>query len=168
MHVQATTTLNAQGLRIGMAVSRYHAEITESMANAARLVFLDAGGREDDLLVVPAAGSFELTALCRCLAMLDSKLPQRSLDAVVALGCLITGQTAHDLHIAQSVTQGLTAITVQTGMPVAFGVLTCASLELARARSVEARPELNKGAEAMRAAIETVQGIRWIESGGRR
>ena len=161
MHAPPTTTLNAKGLRIAIAVSRYHHEITDSMLAAAKKAFADAGGDEDQLTVVPAAGSFELTAICRSLSA-------RHFEAVVALGCLITGETAHDLHIAQSVTQGLTAITVQTGMPIAFGVLNCHNLDLARARSIEAAPDMNKGAEAMRAAIETATTIRWLHEEGRR
>jgi len=161
MHAPPTTTLNAKGLRIAIAVSRYHHEITDSMLTAAKKAFADSGGDEDQLTVIPAPGSFELTAICR-------KLSTRNFDAILALGCLITGQTSHDQHIAQSVTQGLTAITVQTGMPIAFGVLTCQNLDLARARSIEAAPDMNKGAEAMRAAIETASTIRWLHDEGRR
>jgi len=161
MHVLPTTTLNATGMRIAIAVSRYHRDITDSLLAAARQTFLDSGGSEEHLTVVPTSGSFELTAICRHLA-------KRNFHALVALGCLITGQTAHDLHIAQSVTQGLTGITVQTGMPIAFGVLTCPNLELARARSIDAAPAANKGAEAMRAAIETAGSIRWLDAEGPR
>ena len=81
-------------------------------------------------------------------------------DAVVALGCIISGETDHDRHIASAVATGLTMITVDTSVPVAFGVLTCRTLEQALARAGGDRG--NKGAEAMAAAIETARTLRGL------
>lgn len=150
---------SAAGLRIGMAVSRYHERITTALREAAERAFLDAGGSRQDLHVEPAPGAFELTAVCRALAA------RGDLDAVVAVGCIIAGETRHDRYLAAAVAHGLTGITVQTGVPVCFGVLTCDSLAQARARAGGAKG--NKGAEAMAAAIETaltVRGLRAVAS----
>src|SRR5262249_14479307 len=147
MKARSKSSPDATGLRIGIAVSGYHRKITGALCEGAIQAFRDAGGRERDLLIVPAAGAFELTAVCRALAH------RGDLDAVVALGCIIAGQTRHDRYLAAAVAAGLTAITVETGVPVAFGVLTCDSLRQARQRA--GGKHGNKGAEAMAAAIET-------------
>ena len=151
MYTELKPSASAEGLRVGVAVSRYHAQITDAMRDAAIEQFTSAGGGGENLRVVPAPGAFELTAICRALAAGDD------LDAIVALGCVISGQTTHDRYIASAVAHGLTSVTVQTGVPVTFGVLTCQSMEQARAR---AGPKSNKGAEAMAAAIETAQAVK--------
>ena len=145
-----TPAPGAAGLRIGIAVSRYHAEITDALRLGAVRQFTDAGGEADQLEIVPVPGAFELTAVCRALA-------DRHLDAIVAIGCVITGETTHDKHIASAVCHGLTSVTVQTGIPIALGVLTCATMEQARARAGGAKG--NKGAEAMAAAIRMARII---------
>jgi len=157
-------TTDARGLRMAIVTSQYHAEVTQAMETAAVQAFLDAGGRRDDLDLLAVPGTFELTAVCRALAMpANDALPP---DAIIALGCVITGETTHDQYIAQSVTHGLTQIIVQSGVPIAFGVLTCQTMAQARARAADrsvkpgaAPAEGNKGAEAMAAAIVTARTI---------
>lgn len=153
MHQGPQLRADAGGLRIGVAVSRYHGEVTGAMRRAAEEAFSAAGGSAQNLLVIEAPGAFELTAVCRALA-------DNGLDAVVALGCVIAGETRHDRHLADAVAQGLTAITVRTGVPVAFGVLTCENLEQAKARS--GGDKGNKGAEAMQAAIAAARAVQAI------
>jgi 6,7-dimethyl-8-ribityllumazine synthase len=143
---------DATGLRIGLAVSRYHDRITDALYKAAVDRFRRAGGADADLRVVQTPGAFELTAVCRAFAA------DGNIDAVVALGCVISGETDHDRYIASAVATGLTMITVETGVPVAFGLLTCATLEQAEARA--GGDHGNKGDEAMLAAIETARVIR--------
>lgn len=155
MHKQSQPETSAAGLRIAVVVSRYHDRITDALCTAAIDCFRSAGGAEKLLEVVRAAGTFELTALCRALAN------RGDLDAVVALGCIISGETPHDRYIASAVASGLTMITVQTGVPVAFGVLTCGTFEQALARA--GGDHGNKGAEAMAAAIDTSQTIRALD-----
>jgi 6,7-dimethyl-8-ribityllumazine synthase len=145
---------SARDRRICIVVSRYHEVITAAMEQAAIDRFTDAGGDESNLQIISVAGSFELTAVCRAVAH-----HQRP-DAIVAIGCIITGETTHDQHIAASVTRGLTDITVQTGVPIAFGVLTCQTLEQARARAGGSVG--NKGSDVMAAAIETAETIRTL------
>jgi 6,7-dimethyl-8-ribityllumazine synthase len=155
MHTESATTHSARGLRIGMAVSRYHAPITSAMREGALAAFLHAGGARDDLLVIDSPGAFELVALCTALAR------RGDFDAVVAIGCIIAGETRHDRYIGNAVASGLAHIAVHTGVPVALGVLTCKNLEQARERAGGGKG--NKGAEAMIAAIEAAQAIRTIE-----
>lgn len=145
MYTDLDASSSAAGLRIGVAVSRYHAGITEALRDGAVTRFTEAGGDPDDLEIVTVPGAFELPAACRALA-------DRPLDAVVALGCVIAGETDHDRHIASAVCHGLAAITTSTGVPITLGVLTCRTMEQARARA--GGDKGNKGAEAMAAAIE--------------
>ncbi len=152
MHRELKPTTSAQGLRIGLVVSRYHAPITDALRDGAVDCYTRAGGSPDDLVLVNAPGTFEVTALCAALA------ERGDLDAVVAVGCVISGQTTHDQYLCQAVSHGLTEVTLRTGVPVSFGVLTCQSLEQAEARAGGDRG--NKGAEAMAAAIDTARTIR--------
>lgn len=87
-------------------------------------------------------------------------LDDGAVDAVVALGCVITGETTHDQHIAHAVSDALMRLSVSFGTPVAFGVLTCQSIEQARQRAGGSRG--NKGAEAMMAAIDAASTIHAI------
>ncbi len=159
MHTDSNSHASAEGLRIGVAVSRYHEEITSALRDGAVRRFTEAAGAPDDLEIVPAPGAYELVAICRALAR------RGDLDALVALGCVISGETEHDRYIAQAVAGGLAMITVETGVPIAFGVLTCRTPEQAAARAGGKRG--NKGAEAMAAAIETARTVRALGRGSR-
>jgi 6,7-dimethyl-8-ribityllumazine synthase len=149
---ESSAAPDATSLRVGLVVSEYHAAITGAMADAARAIFLDAGGLDDDLITVPAAGSFELIALANGLAR------RPDIDAVVTIGCIIAGETTHDQYLAHAVAHGLAQITVATSIPVAFGVLTCQNLDQAKARAGGAVG--NKGEEVMIAAIRTAVELR--------
>ena len=159
MHNESPAQPDALGLKIGIAVSRYHPEITNQLLEGAKRVYLANGGQEQGLIVVQTPGAYELTAVCRTMAEIGT------FDAAVALGCVITGETNHDQYINQGVVQGLTSITCATGMPVGFGVLTCQTLEQARARAGGTIG--NKGEETMSATIETVNSLRklWEQEG---
>lgn len=145
---------SAHGMRIAVVVSRYHTDITNAMCDGAKAAFLSAGGSGDCIEVIDAPGSFELIALCRAAA------DRGDVDGVVALGCILTGDTTHDQYIAHAVAGGISSIIVQTGVPVAFGVLTCQSMEQARSRAGGRHG--NKGEESMSAIIATVTAVRQI------
>lgn len=87
-------------------------------------------------------------------------LDEGEVDALVALGCIITGETTHDQYIAHAVSDGLMRLSVSYGTPVALGVLTCQTLEQARQRAGGSRG--NKGAEAMTAALDAASTIHAI------
>jgi 6,7-dimethyl-8-ribityllumazine synthase len=165
MHDNHAANLDASSLRIGVVVSRYHPEITDALLSGAIDAFTHAGGDEGHLRVIDAPGTWELTAIARAMALLETRTGKPGVDAIVALGCVLTGETTHDQYIAQSVTQGLTAVTIQTGVPVAFGVLTCKTIEQALARSLFPVPDQgsNKGVEAMRAAIAAANTVRHLQ-----
>ena len=79
-------------------------------------------------------------------------------DAVVALGCVLTGETSHDRYISDAVAHGLMQVALRHSMPVTFGVLTCVTIEQARARAGGSKG--NKGGEAMDAAVDAALAIR--------
>lgn len=157
MKSERSSTHSAAGLRIALAVSRYHDHVTGALQQGAAETFQRAGGSAADLLVFDAPGAFELIALCHAIAVRDD------VDGIAALGCVITGETTHDQYICHAVSQGLARIIVQTGRPIAFGVLTCQTMEQAAARAGGAAG--NKGAEAMTALIATIHQLRAIRAG---
>ncbi len=141
-------------LRVAVVVSSYNPEITTRLQAGALDELARRLGRAQHAAVIPAPGSFELPVLCSAAAK-SSKF-----DAVVALGCIIKGETRHDQFIAAAIASELCAIGTRTGVPVAFGVLTTETDEQAEARAGGAMG--NKGVEAMTAAIETVLALRRI------
>ncbi|MFM2163793.1 MAG: 6,7-dimethyl-8-ribityllumazine synthase [Planctomycetota bacterium] len=151
MHTSVPLAASARGLRVGVAVSRYHEGVTGRLAEGALDAYRAAGGADSDLVVVDAPGSFELVPIAHALAS------RADLDAVVCIGCVLTGETTHDQYICQAVATGLGSISAQVGKPVAFGVLTCQNLAQAEARAGGAKG--NKGEEAMRAAIIAAQAV---------
>ncbi|HWB20951.1 MAG TPA: 6,7-dimethyl-8-ribityllumazine synthase [Phycisphaerales bacterium] len=155
---------DAESLRCAIVVSRYHSDITAALLAGAQEVFLARHGKEQNLLVVDSPGAFELTAICGTLARGEATFGKP--DVIVTLGCVLTGETTHDQHIAQSIRQGITSITVNTGVPIAFGVLTCQTMQQAKARAMPAHSSQgsNKGAETMEAAIEIAHTIKLLKS----
>jgi 6,7-dimethyl-8-ribityllumazine synthase len=155
MYDKDLTTLDASHLHIDLAVSTYHTEITDALSAGAEHCFVESGGQATQITSHIAPGSWELIGLCTALA--DPHRQNRP-DAIVAIGCIITGETTHDQYIAQGVTQGLTSIMVNTGIPIALGVLTCQTIEQAQQRAGGTAG--NKGREAMAAAIHLAGSIR--------
>lgn len=136
----------SEDLRFSVVVSRFNDEITSGLLLGARAAFEEAGIPPDRVQVHYVPGAFELPVAARWLAR------GGGCDAVVCLGCLIKGETLHFEYIAAAASQGLMSVSVETGVPVAFGLLTVTTDEQAVARS-SAGPG-NKGAEAAQAAIE--------------
>lgn len=143
--------------RVLIAISRYNASVTEAMLEGAIEAYTDRFGAGESLEIVGVPGAFELTAAARAAAA------SGRFDGVVALGCIIRGETPHDQYIAHAVAEGLTGVTVSSGMPVAFGVLTVKNGAQARARAGGKKG--NKGREAMGALLDTIEVVRVIETG---
>jgi 6,7-dimethyl-8-ribityllumazine synthase len=137
---------SAAGLRFALVVSSYHDEVTGRLERGAREALAAAGVQDAavDRLEVP--GAYELPFAARLAGV------SRKVDGVVCLGCLIKGETPHFDYIASAVSHGIMQASLDTGVPMAFGVLTTNSLEEAEAR-VQPGPG-NKGFEAALAAIE--------------
>jgi 6,7-dimethyl-8-ribityllumazine synthase len=126
---------------VGVVVSRFNGEISNRLLESA-LGALDAAGvAEERITVMPVPGAFELPIGAMALAK------TRRYSCVVALGCVIRGETAHFEYVAGEAASGLQLAGLETGVPVAFGVLTVETAEQAEAR-------VEKGAEAARAALE--------------
>jgi len=138
--------LNANGLRFGIVVSRFNEFITDRLLRSAYDGLLRSGAREKDIDILRVPGSFEIPAAARTLA------ETKKYDAIICLGCLIRGDTAHYDVIVNEVTRGIGQSAQETGVPHAFGVLTCENLEQAIDRA--GLKMGNKGFEAALAAIE--------------
>jgi len=159
MHTAVPLASDARGLRVGIATSRYHSDVTGRLLQGARNAFLQSGGVDNDLVLVDAPGSFELVSIAHALAS------RADIDAVVCLGCILTGETTHDRYICEAVANGLADITARTGKPVAFGVLTCQTHEQAMARAGGldgVKSKGNKGEEAMHAALIAAHAVQCI------
>lgn len=144
---------NARHLRVGVVAARWHEEVMNGLLGGALRALGEVGIDEPTVLRVP--GCFELPVVAKVLA-------GRGYDAVVALGVVIRGGTPHFDYICQGVTQGLTQVAVDTGVPVGFGVLTCDTEEQARARAGLPGSGEDKGYEAVTAAIATAGTLRNI------
>lgn len=136
---------------VAVVVSRYNASVTDALLEGALAAYAARGGRRDDVRVVPAPGSYELPALALAAARTGR------FAGVVALGCLIKGETSHDRHIAAAVASGLVQVTIATGVPATFGVLTVDTPAQAAARSGGSKG--NKGADAMHALLDVIAEV---------
>jgi 6,7-dimethyl-8-ribityllumazine synthase len=132
-------------------VSRYNTSITGVMLEGAIAEYERRGGAETELAVIEAPGTFELVSIANAAAR------SGLYGSVVCLGCVIRGETTHDEHIARAVAHGLAEISIATGLPVAFGVVTTMNIEQARSRA--GGDKGNKGADAMGAALDAAAAI---------
>lgn len=138
--------LSAAGLRFGIIVPRFNSFITERLFQSALDGLLRSGAKQKDIRIVRVPGAFEIPSAARALAK------TKKYDAVICLGCLLRGGTAHYDVIVNEVTRGIGQSAQETGVPHAFGVLTCDTLEQAIDRA--GLKMGNKGFEAALAAIE--------------
>src|SRR5262249_40991815 len=149
-------TLNAAGLRFGIVVSRFNSFITERLLQGALDALERGGAKNKDVDVVHVPGSFELPLACKKLAA-----PCRY-DALIAIGCVLRGETAHYDYVCSETARGLQLAQMDTGIPVMFCVLTCDTLEQAIDRA--GLKGGNKGFEAGLGAIEMAQLSRKLRS----
>jgi len=138
--------LNAAGLRFSIVVSRFNEFITDRLLRSTYDGLLRSGARENDIQIVRVPGAFEIPSAARTLA------ETKKYDAVICLGCLLRGDTAHYDVIVNEVARGIGQSEQETGVPHAFGVLTCDTLEQAIDRA--GLKMGNKGFEAALAAVE--------------
>jgi len=139
-------TVSAHGRKIAIVAARFNDLVVSSLLKGAQASWLEHGGAADDLLVVRVPGAFELPVVARKLAA------SGRYDAVVALGCVIRGDTPHFEYVAGECARGLQLASLESGVPIAFGVLTVNTLEQALERA--ATTAGNKGGEAMESALE--------------
>lgn len=141
--------LRAEGLRFGIVVSRFNSFITERLLSAAVDALERAGAGSKDVDVVHVPGSFELPLAAKKLAATGKY------DALIAIGCILRGETAHYDYVCSETARGLQLAQMDTGLPIIFCVLTCDTLEQAIDRA--GLKGGNKGFEAGLAAIEMAQ-----------
>ena len=137
---------DASKLKVGVVVSRFNEDITGGMLEGALATLRAWGVKEKNITVVHVPGSFELPY--GALQIIKKRKPH----AVIALGCIIKGDTDHDKYIAEAVSHGLMRLSLDGAIPVSFGVITTNNLEQAVVRSTG---KINKGPEAAVAALES-------------
>ena len=144
------------GTRRGVAIvaSRFNGEITNKLLESALGELDEAGVRREAITVMPVPGAFELPLAAMALAK------TRRFSCVVALGCVVRGETPHFDFIASEAASGLQLAALETGVPVAFGVLTVDVVEQAQAR-------ISKGAEAVRTALEMADAFAQLRASAR-
>lgn len=146
--------LDATGARFAIVVSRFNSLVTQELLAGALDTLRRLNADTDKIDVAWVPGSFELPVAVKAFA------ESGSYDAVIALGCIMKGQTTHDQHIAGEAAKGLGQVALATGVPIGFGVLTPDTLEQALDRA--GMKAGNKGAEAALAAAEMVSLFRTL------
>jgi len=145
------------GTRRGVAIvaSRFNGEVTNKLLESALEELDEAGVRRDAITIMPVPGAFELPLAAMALAK------TRRYACVVALGCIVRGETPHFEFIASEAASGLQLAALETGVPVSFGVLTVDVIEQAEAR-------VSKGAEAVRTALEMADAFAQLRASASR
>jgi 6,7-dimethyl-8-ribityllumazine synthase len=147
------TVKNCGDLRVAVIAAQWHEQIMGGLVDGALRALRELGIDEPTLLRVP--GSFELPVAPKVLA-------GRGYDAIVALGVVIRGGTPHFEYVCQGVTVGLTQVSLDSGVPVGFGVLTCDTEEQALDRAGLPGSNEDKGHEAVTAAVATATILRSV------
>lgn len=148
--------LNGAGLRIGIAMARFNRDVGEGLLSSCTAALAKHGVRDADVLIVSVPGALELPLILQSLAQ------SRDFDALIALGAVVRGETYHFEIVSNESAAGITSVQLDTGVPIANGVLTCDNDEQAEARMEQ------KGADCAEAAIEMANLLRNIDERARR
>jgi 6,7-dimethyl-8-ribityllumazine synthase len=141
--------LQAKGLKFGIVISRFNDFITSKLLEGAKDALLRHGAKEDDIDVVKVPGSFEIPVVAKKMAL------KQMYSAIICLGTVIRGATPHFEYISAEVSKGIASASMDTGVPIAFGVITCDTIEQAVERA--GTKSGNKGWDAAITAIEMAQ-----------
>jgi 6,7-dimethyl-8-ribityllumazine synthase len=141
--------LQAEGLKFAIIVSRFNDFITSKLLDGAKDALLRHGAKEEDIDIARVPGSFEIPLIARKLAS------KGTYNAVICLGTVIRGATPHFEYVAAEVSKGVAAASMETGVPIAFGVITSDTIEQAVERA--GTKSGNKGWDAAITAIEMAQ-----------
>lgn len=147
--------MTVRSARFGIAVSRFNSFVVESLLSGALDTLRRHGAQDQDIEIVRVPGAYELPLVVQRMAT------AKRYDAIIALGAVIRGGTPHFDYVAGECTKGLAQVSLQAGMPVAFGVLTVDTIEQAIERA--GTKAGNKGVEATLSAIEMVNLLRQFE-----
>ena len=146
--------LSAAGLKFALVVSRFNSFITERLLEGAMDCLRRQGVAEENLAVLRVPGAWEIPLVAKRLAQAGGY------DAVICLGAVIRGSTPHFDYVAAEVSKGIAQVSLDSGVPIAFGILTTETLEQAIERAGSKAG--NKGFEAAEAAVEMVHLLRQI------
>ena len=149
-------TPHAEHLRVAVVAAQWHAEVMDGLLDGARRALDEAG--VEDRTVVRVPGTFELPVAA-------ARLAQGGFGAIVALGVVVRGATPHFDYVCTAATSGLTQVSVTTGVPVGFGVLTCDDDAQALDRAGLPGSSEDKGYEAAQAAVATAVTLAGFASG---
>ncbi len=138
-----------KAIRVAITVSKFNSEITNNLLDCCVSELAHSGVKRSDINIVWVPGAYELPFAA------DQLASSKKFDAVICLGCVIKGETSHDLHVASWAANGIGQVGLKTGVPTLFGVLTPNSQEQAIERSKPG--ELNRGKEVAEAAIEMIR-----------
>jgi len=138
---------NAENLSVALVVSEYNSDITYPMRDAAIRTLKEAGVKEENIFVAEAPGGFEIPFLCQRLAKTNEY------NGIIAIGCVIRGDTDHYVYIANEATRGVMDVMLKHDIPIANAILTVNNLEQAKIRS---EGETNKGIEAATALLKVL------------
>jgi len=149
-HPNNTPALKNQNIKIGIVVSEWNETITGALKEGALAFLSESGITKNQLSVHAVPGSFELPAAAAALLDADD-----TLNAVICLGCVIQGETRHFEFISQAVANGIMRVSLDYGVPVVFGVLTCDTMEQAQERA--GGKHGNKGVEAAYTCLKMLE-----------
>ena len=152
----AAPSLAGKGLRVAIVWSRFNEELVRELLTACDRQLVELGVDSPDIDVVSVPGALEIPLVVQTLALERRGLAGRRYDALVALGCVIRGETFHFEVVATESARGILEVQLETGIPVANGVLTTEN----EAQAAERAPV--KGAEAARVAVEMANTLRAI------
>lgn len=146
--------LTAKGFKFGIVAARFNNFVGEHLLSGAIDSIVRNGGSEDDITVVRVPGSFEIPITCKKM------VTSAKFDAIITVGALIRGATSHYDLICNELTKGIAQVSLESGVPITFGVITADNIEQAVERSGSKAG--NKGVDAALAAIEMVNVINQI------
>ena len=160
--------LESTGLRIGIIAADFNREIVESLLDGALGILIDNGVATSDVTVVRVPGALELPLAARTLA------ESGTVDGIIGLGCIIEGETSHHEHVGRESIGGLTRVSLDSGIPVATGVLTVGTEAQALVRAglapdqggAKGEEDRHRGREAARACLEMVNLLRSMKESG--
>lgn len=147
--------LDGAGLRVGVVVARFNEFVTSKLLDGCRKALADHGVKNEDVTVVMVPGSFEIPLAAQKMA------ESGGVDAVVCLGAVIKGETDHYEHVSAAASEGISNVSLSTGVPIGFGVLTTENAEQAIARAGGGYSDA--GYETTEAAIEMANLLRRLD-----
>jgi len=145
--------LNAEGLKFGLIVSRFNDFITEKLLSGALDALTRSGASEDDISVARVPGAFEIPLIAKKMAQ------SGNFDAIICLGAVIRGATPHFEYVAAEVTKGIAVVTLETGVHIAYGIITADTIE----QSIE-RAGTKAGNKGWQAAVSAIEMVNLIDN----